>query len=1185
MDLQGSPVELLAAAGAIVFAQIAGLAFLIGRQRDALPVWRWWGWALALEAVRLGAIITTSIVAPQAKPLIDAEGHSALALLVLAGTYSFLGERSSLRALAAGAATAAALTGSFAIFGSGDPLFMGFTAIAAVAFAGSTWNLVRGYRVDPWPGYLFALLPLGGMTLNLLTHLSGGAHHVSYGTAGTHNALMVALDECLILLSMLSLIFMTQRRQHQRALDGQDRLERSEQRFRDIADISGDWIWEMDADLRFTFVSERLEIVSGMTRSFYLGKARTELWSGDPADPRWQQHLDDLQARRAFRDFEYPFRTAGGRVRRARISGKPVYDKKGEFAGYRGTGTDVTSEVEARRQAAHLDRFLNDAFECMSTGVALYDTDDRLILANSALHGIFPAIGEALVPGRRFEDIVRLSAKAGLYPAQGADLETFVQDRLARHRNPPDRSTVMATSDGRWLQLYETKMDSGATVTSWTNVTSLKRREQALAVLVDSDMEARSFLDVAAEALAAGLGCRWAGVVRLKGEGRAEVLALWDTDGPGQTFEYDLAGTPCGNLDKKDEYCIYLDHVTDLFPQDEILSEMGAVSYQGHVVYDEEGHRLGHVFAIDDQPKSDDPQNREIAGLIARWVGFALRRHHAVAALEESEGHIRAIMDNVADSLITLDQNGRIESVNPVTERIFGYDADEMIGQDISTLIIGPERSGRGNFIQSYVEPSEARTHGDGREVTGRRKDGSTVDIELMITEMRRGGRRLFIGVMREITERKQREEALRQRTAFLELSNIVTAAANEATTTEQALEISVEQVCRTTGWSVGHVYLLAEDGSELVPTDIWYLDDPARYQDLKTLTMVTRYAPGMGLPGRVLTNRAPGGIPDVAQHTAYPFVRPLEELSVGAAFGFPITVGPEVVGVLEFFSDRPCEPDRTTFDVMTHVGSQLGRVIERARAARQLVAAKLDAETASRAKSQFLATMSHELRTPLNAIIGFSQIMCDELFGPLGHENYKGYAADIQTSGNHLLRIISDILDVSKVETGSISLHDEVIDLREVVTTSLRLITPAAEEKNILLAVDLPSQSVQIRGDPRRLKQVMINLLSNAVKFTLEGRVEVILATDGGEGVTLQVIDSGIGIDREDLERIFDPFVQTESAYARNFDGTGLGLSISRSLIELHGGELTIESKFGVGTVATVRLPAARMTDGASAA
>lgn len=242
---------------------------------------------------------------------------------------------------------------------------------------------------------------------------------------------------------------------------------------------------------------------------------------------------------------------------------------------------------------------------------------------------------------------------------------------------------------------------------------------------------------------------------------------------------------------------------------------------------------------------------------------------------------------------------------------------------------------------------------------------------------------------------------------------------------------------------------------------------------------------------------------------------------------------------------------------------------------AEKYAAAKTRAEAASRSKSEFLANMSHELRTPLNAIIGFSEIMRNEMFGPLGDAKYVNYAQDINASGQHLLDVINDILDMSKIEAGKWVLEPEALDLRETVSQALRIVSGRAAEAGVELtceADDVPP----VEADRRAIKQIVLNLVSNGIKFTPEGgRVAVQLRHDAqADMAVIEVTDTGIGIAPEDLEKIGKPFEQVESQHAKKHEGTGLGLAITRSLVALHGGRFAIESTPGEGTRVSVHLP-----------
>ncbi|MBT4966929.1 MAG: PAS domain S-box protein [Alphaproteobacteria bacterium] len=267
---------------------------------------------------------------------------------------------------------------------------------------------------------------------------------------------------------------------------------------------------------------------------------------------------------------------------------------------------------------------------------------------------------------------------------------------------------------------------------------------------------------------------------------------------------------------------------------------------------------------------------------------------------------------------------------------------------------------------------------------------------------------------------------------------------------------------------------------------------------------------------------------------------------------------------------------DETILTVMLH------DVSERRQAEIELVAAKERAEYADRAKSEFLANMSHELRTPLNAIIGFSEMMTSHTFGPIGDPHYEEYSNDIFASGEHLLSLINDILDISKIEAGRTELNESELDVAKLIQDCLTLVQARTQEAKQSVRNNPGNAPPMLKDDERLVKQMLINLLSNANKFTKSGgeiAIECKLAENGRYEIS--VIDTGIGIAPPDIQKAMSTFGQVESSLDRRFEGSGLGLPLVKSLSELHGGGLKIESEFGVGTKATIWFPKERVVGG----
>ncbi len=258
--------------------------------------------------------------------------------------------------------------------------------------------------------------------------------------------------------------------------------------------------------------------------------------------------------------------------------------------------------------------------------------------------------------------------------------------------------------------------------------------------------------------------------------------------------------------------------------------------------------------------------------------------------------------------------------------------------------------------------------------------------------------------------------------------------------------------------------------------------------------------------------------------------------------------------------------------DVLLLIGRDITTDIEREE---ELCRSRDAAELANRAKSEFLANMSHELRTPLNAILGFSEVICGEVLGPLGDPRYREYAHDIHRSGKHLLEIINDILDLSKVEAGRLEIHPRPVDVSELVASTLRLVHERAQMADLDVRVEITPPDLAFHADSRLCKQILLNLLTNAIKFTpARGRIELRAERLADGGCRFIIADTGIGMSEEEVARALTPFGQVDSVLTRRHEGTGLGLPLVAAFVAAHGGKFRIDSEKGRGTTVTIDLP-----------
>ncbi|AVM72942.1 PAS-domain containing protein [Magnetospirillum gryphiswaldense] len=635
-------------------------------------------------------------------------------------------------------------------------------------------------------------------------------------------------------------------------------------------------------------------------------------------------------------------------------------------------------------------------------------------------------------------------------------------------------------------------------------------------------------------------------------------------------------------------------------------------------------------------------------------------RRQVTASLHDSVTWLRGIMNTVVDGIITIDDTASILSFNAAAERIFGYGADETVGRNVSMLMPEPYHSEHDDYMRRYAETGEARVIGIGRQVKGKRKDGTVFPLELAVTRMNQGGLITYIGLVRDITDRKRVEDALvESEQRFRDLAESASDWFWELDADLRFTFVSgrVRQVL-----GVGPGYFIGRPFSDLATS----CEDPRDWDVQQSLIRGRR-----PFRGFIFVHPMPSGavkFVEMAGRPAFdadgkfdgyrgtaaditPLKRHEQELATQSAMrqtiidnmgqGVVVFDGDERLVALNSHARQLLDLPETEIEtgtsnlealllylavqgefghsgaIMVKVQRRLARlrrdprrvfeharpngsvleirstampgggliltftdITDRKKVEVTLREARDAAERGNRAKATFLANISHELRTPLNAIIGFSELMKHEIFGPLQPPAYRSYVDDVHESGMHLLELINDILDMSKAEAGMTDLVESPVDVAAVVRASLRMMDKRASANGISLEADLPDGLAFLRADERRIRQILLNLLSNAVKFTDDGGMVRVTAQVDGRGMVIEVIDTGIGMTPEDMDKVMEPFVQADTRLSRKYEGTGLGLPLTKALVNAHGGTMELHSIPDHGTTVTVTFPPERVID-----
>ena len=527
---------------------------------------------------------------------------------------------------------------------------------------------------------------------------------------------------------------------------------------------------------------------------------------------------------------------------------------------------------------------------------------------------------------------------------------------------------------------------------------------------------------------------------------------------------------------------------------------------------------------------------------------------HLENAIERSESRTQTLLNSAVDAIVIINRLGAIKAFNPASERLFGYSAEEVLGVNVKLLMPAPYKDEHDNYLQRYLATGQRRVIGIGREVIGQRKDGTTFPMELSISEIIDGEEPMFVGTVRDITKAKRAEEALRDSEARGRA--ILSTAVDAIITIDEGGLIKSLNTAAQKMFGYRFHEMIGENVKMLMPAP--YKDEHDGYLNNYLHTGIRRV---IGVGREAIGRRKDG--------STFPMELSVSEVQQGGRRFF--------TGIVRDITERKKYDQQLRASVNEAEESQRrlqSQALELAAQADRLSIAQRSAEAANRAKSEFLANMSHEIRTPMTAILGYAEQLATTLSAEQGAES----AEIIKRNGEHLLTIINDILDLSKIESGLFEVEAVACSPCQIVAECASLMRVRATQKGLDLKVELVGPLPQtIVTSPLRLRQILMNLLNNAIKFTAQGTVKIRAALDKAAAppqLVLQVHDTGVGISEEQLPRLFQPFSQGDNSVARKFGGTGLGLAVSLRLAELLGGTIRVESSPQQGSTFTMLLP-----------
>ena len=862
-----------------------------------------------------------------------------------------------------------------------------------------------------------------------------------------------------------------------------------------------------DADQRVVWVNPAFEQRSGYELAEIAGRDPAEFTRFDQTDPETVRLISAALAACEPVHAEVLNRDRFGTPYWIDLNIHPVQDAQGRHAGFVSVETDIT---ERKRQEARLEELANaavlardqleNAIESLPDAFAIYDSEDRLALFNRRYLEYFHAISDLLIPGARYEDILREGIARGAY-VEAIGRESEWLDEVMKAHRAPSHERELELSDGRWIRTVEMAMRDGGRVGMRIDITALKRAETRLQDIIVA--AAAGTWEWNLETGETRINDRWADMIGLtRAEAEPQNGHIWDRH---------------------------------LHPDDKprVMAEIDR-AFRGEIAQFETEfrmrHRQGHWVNILSRGRVS---RRTPDGKPLEMVGA----HIDVTALKETQQRLEQIIQGAEVGTWEIDLSTRTATVNALYAEMLGRaheDMNVLSWRDWRSLVHPDDLA----VLDSLVR-NAARTAQDQFEVEIRmlHRDGHWVWVLSRGNVLTRDADRNPIrisGIHIDITEAKLREAAMkatneRLRAAlsdrdaaqrrFADIAAVSSDWFWETDTSDCYTYLSesfgrksgadAKAVLGTSGWRCPELYPECNDSADWN----WLRDRFAAREPFRDFVFML---PGSAVGGKDMWVRM-SGVPFFATDGTY--------------LGY-----------------RGVSSDITL-----------------------LYSAKERAEAANRAKSQFLANMSHEIRTPLNGVLGMAELLSDALSDPV----HRQMIDTIRESGEGLLNVLNDILDLAKVEAGKLELETVAFVPRDLGAKVEAMYSLRAQDKGLSFSVLCDAGSAAPRlGDPHRTLQVLHNLVNNAIKFTHEGEITVMLRARRDEPLVIEVSDTGIGMTPEQMQRAFEDFEQADGAVTRRYGGTGLGLSISRRLIELMGGRIGVTSVPGKGTTMRLELP-----------